>query len=801
MEKRLNILLLLLSLTFVVFIGSFSNGYSQCFGDFARPSSGTITPVCGGSEEVLFAGLGASHYLKVDLTDGVSYIFNSTVSTDYLTISTDANHELVWGDPPLAFTPSSTGTYRIHVVLNAGCQQGWGSRDISAQCGGGGGGGGGTTLYEEDFATASPKVTENGWDRKNGSDYTCVAGNYVYCSSYSGYFATNTFHVPRGKGVSVNFDMKRSSGSSTLEVYARVGGYGTFNTSYKYRSGWMKLNTSSLSYSSSCSNFTINVPGEICGGQDLSICFAASGSNISIDNILITDNSAKASVPDISSAPLTYDFDGSTDFYGPVNFDQFDPAATTNNFSYHSRYGCNNSTGAYAYISSSGGNGGQVGQGSVSGGNGVIYKTTADCDDPAPNNIPSIITREFNTANCSGSTATLRFAFKTSYSGYTFDENYTSWCPEIYYHQTTDGSTTGYNWTECNVNYYFPDGNWWYATTDLPKAENLIVAFAAKGATYSNFDDIKISCKDCEINDETGGAISCTSVPGLTEYIPNTDYAFTIGATSYATHYKWFIRNLTTSEIYYGTTAGADPAVVSGQGTQTPTINFGSTGGANYRVMCIPYDSDYGTDISPTDACYAKISYYPSLSEGEIITPVKLIDFGSICENNKLFIFWSTASETNSDYFVVQESCDAKIFEDVAIIKGAGNTNVEQNYQIEIDITNAKTYYRLKQVDFDGNSETFNIIHVDCGNDVNSQITAYPNPFDGKILYLNSTSTLINSVINIYDALGRLVYQTKCDEINSHVELKIDTKLDPGAYYLEINSENEIKKRISVIVK
>jgi hypothetical protein len=83
----------------------------------------------------------------------------------------------------------------------------------------------------------------------------------------------------------------------------------------------------------------------------------------------------------------------------------------------------------------------------------------------------------------------------------------------------------------------------------------------------------------------------------------------------------------------------------------------------------------------------------------------------------------------------------------------------------------------------------------------NFEITAYPNPFDGKILYLNSTSTLKNAVINIYDALGRLVYQTNRNEINSHTEIKIDSQLEPGAYYLEISSKNELNKRISIIVK
>ncbi|MDD4148669.1 MAG: T9SS type A sorting domain-containing protein [Bacteroidales bacterium] len=181
--------------------------------------------------------------------------------------------------------------------------------------------------------------------------------------------------------------------------------------------------------------------------------------------------------------------------------------------------------------------------------------------------------------------------------------------------------------------------------------------------------------------------------------------------------------------------------------------------------------------------------------------PVELLYFTAECNGNSKEFTWATASETNSDYFQIMASTDGKNFIPVAKVQAAGHSSQNIKYNYTLIGQNAKTYYRLKQVDFDGSSETFNIIHVDCGNDVNSQITAYPNPFDGKILYLNSSSTLENAVINIYDALGRLVYQTKCDEISSHTELKIDSQLEPGAYYLKISSENEVEKRISLIVK
>lgn len=471
-------------------------------------------------------------------------------------------------------------------------------------------------LLTQDFGTTSG-YTSSGWTRSSNVTYACAAANFLlYSSTSSGnYFYLPNFHVPRGKGVSITFNLKRSSGSATLSMYARVGGYGTWNTLSNNYSGWMPLVTSGLSYGASCASQTVTVPGDICGGQDLCILFKASGTNICIDDIVITDAGPASTVPNIATGPLSYSFDASTKWYGPLSDSYFDPSSA-NKFSYSSRYGCNNGSGAYAYIANTGGNGGKVNQATNTGGMAYVYLKTADCGSPGPSGLPCFITKEFNTSTCTGSTATLRFAFFTTYAGYTNDEDYKLYCPRIYYMTTADASTG--SWTEATVNYYFPNGKWWYAATSLPKAQNLIVAFVTKstGDNYTNIDDIKIVNNDCSICTQTGGAISCTSNPGLSTYGLNTDYTFTIGATTGAAKWKWIVRDLTTSgnPFYYGTTAGATPYIKSGQTTQTATINFGTNTGNTYRVMCIPYDEDYGTDAAPTDACYAKLSYYSDVT-------------------------------------------------------------------------------------------------------------------------------------------------------------------------------------------
>ena len=97
--------------------------------------------------------------------------------------------------------------------------------------------------------------------------------------------------------------------------------------------------------------------------------------------------------------------------------------------------------------------------------------------------------------------------------------------------------------------------------------------------------------------------------------------------------------------------------------------------------------------------------------------PISLISFaGEVLGSDihpVVILDWVVASQVNNDYYEVQRSTDAEQWNTIETIEGAGNTNNEMNYGV-ID-TNPKegiSYYRLKQTDYDGQSETFNPIAI-----------------------------------------------------------------------------------------
>ena len=104
--------------------------------------------------------------------------------------------------------------------------------------------------------------------------------------------------------------------------------------------------------------------------------------------------------------------------------------------------------------------------------------------------------------------------------------------------------------------------------------------------------------------------------------------------------------------------------------------------------------------------------------------PVNLLNFNTSCDNNKVKIQWSTASETDCDYFIVEKMYDGESFTQITTVPGNGTSNHIINYQITDDINNNQiAYYRLSQVDYSGYKNVMNnmITHINC-NMTNNEI-------------------------------------------------------------------------------
>lgn len=152
--------------------------------------------------------------------------------------------------------------------------------------------------------------------------------------------------------------------------------------------------------------------------------------------------------------------------------------------------------------------------------------------------------------------------------------------------------------------------------------------------------------------------------------------------------------------------------------------------------------------------------YLGDCSSTITILAVDLASFTADCKNENVSVQWATLTEENNDYFILEKSQDGDYFEEIAIADGAGSSSELQNYSISDRKSNSQpVYYRLSQVDFDGERTVFPVIVLDqnCGNE-EMPIELMANLSSNTILVHYDLEKSAHTVLNLIDISGKIVF-------------------------------------------
>ena len=175
--------------------------------------------------------------------------------------------------------------------------------------------------------------------------------------------------------------------------------------------------------------------------------------------------------------------------------------------------------------------------------------------------------------------------------------------------------------------------------------------------------------------------------------------------------------------------------------------------------------------------------------------PVELLSFNAIMNGGVVDLDWTTATEINNDYFVVERSADGETFEDLFSIDGAGNSSGIINYfDRDLNPLSGVSYYRLRQVDFDGSFTHSHIVPVQRVNPDEVAVSLFPNPVgqEDNVNLLLSGFEGEEVLVVLRDISGREFY-SKVEVIESGQALKVMpiTHDIPAGVYLVIASSND----------
>jgi hypothetical protein len=184
-----------------------------------------------------------------------------------------------------------------------------------------------------------------------------------------------------------------------------------------------------------------------------------------------------------------------------------------------------------------------------------------------------------------------------------------------------------------------------------------------------------------------------------------------------------------------------------------------------------------------------------TLSQTNDPLPIKLLSFTAECKNGKAYLQWSTASELNNDFFTLEKTKDGLHFDFVAKIKGAGNSNTIKQYAYIDNLNNTeKVYYRLSQTDYDGTTEYFDLISLNCNtsSDIPLDIVSVYNAQAGNSLGVFSIPNTGSYLISIIDVSGRLIYNNTHNFVEGINQVSFQlNKPSSGIYFIRLQSENE----------
>jgi hypothetical protein len=154
-------------------------------------------------------------------------------------------------------------------------------------------------------------------------------------------------------------------------------------------------------------------------------------------------------------------------------------------------------------------------------------------------------------------------------------------------------------------------------------------------------------------------------------------------------------------------------------------------------------------------------------------------------------INWSTASEKNNSHFLVERSINNSNFEMVGKVIGSGNSNVIKSYSYT-DITSVigNVCYRLKQVDFNGESELSKVVCVNNSKQ-DAQIVTTPNPFNNQLVITVSGTQNTDTKVEIIDLLGKVHYATVNNTQTNELVVNT-TSLPNGIYFVKVTNGTEV---------
>ncbi len=245
-------------------------------------------------------------------------------------------------------------------------------------------------------------------------------------------------------------------------------------------------------------------------------------------------------------------------------------------------------------------------------------------------------------------------------------------------------------------------------------------------------------------------------------------------------------------------------------GGGNPIFNFylndvsKQTGSSSVYTATVSSGDKVKCELTSSEPCVDVKTVVSNVITMENALPVNLLQFAGIRNANGHALSWTTASEQNSDHFILERGFNEQNFAPIARIEAAGNSAANRFYNyLDAKPIPGKNFYRLKMNDRDGSFRYSNIVVLE-NEGKGTLITLQPNPTQpGKDARLQITSREAGEMfVSVSNVWGQVVKSFRFNHAAGNATATLPAAgLSQGNYIVTVrNAKGEITETIKWVI-